>query len=199
MKHIIDARGLACPQPVINTKNALGSHDKVITIVDNNTAVENITRMAQSNGCSISSETKNDGIYITVKKNDPRSTAGSSAPEVVSCTPTGPRVLVLSQDVMGRGNDDLGQILIKSFFHTLAETKPAPDAIIFLNSGVKLVADGSPVIDDIRLLENNGVRILACGTCLDFFKLKDTLVAGAISNMYEIKELMLTSSSTINL
>jgi intracellular sulfur oxidation DsrE/DsrF family protein len=74
-----------------------------------------------------------------------------------------------------------------------------PDAIVFYNSGVKLVVSGSEVIDDIKALEQKGIRLLACGTCLDFFNVKDQLQAGAVSNMYEIKELMLTSGSTINL
>lgn len=201
MNHIVDARGCACPQPVIDTKKALVTHDEVITIVDNHTAVENIRRMAQNAGCAASVEKRNDGIYITLKKSGPSgvSTSKKTNNSNYSSAPAGPRVLVISQDVMGRGNDDLGHILIRSFFHTLAETLPAPDCIIFFNSGVKLVADGSEVIDDIRLLEKNGVKILSCGTCLDYFQLKDTLAAGSVSNMYEIKEMMLTASSTINL
>lgn len=103
------------------------------------------------------------------------------------------------QDVMGKGDDALGRILMKSFFHTLAETRPVPDTIIFFNSGVKLLVDGSEAFEDIKRLEQNGVKILACGTCLDYFKLKDRLLAGSISNMYDIKEMMLTASSTINL
>jgi selenium metabolism protein YedF len=199
MKKIVDARGLTSPQPVIETKKALESNDEVITIVDNQSALENIVRMAKNIGCVIDSSKKDDGIYITLKKSgthypSPSDTSDSSG---YSWAPAGTRVLVFSQDVMGRGDDDLGRILIKSLFHTLAETKPAPDSMIFFNTGVKLVADGSEVIDDIRLLEKNGVRVLACGTCLDYFKIKDRLAAGTVSNMYEIKELMLTASSTV--
>jgi selenium metabolism protein YedF len=199
MKKTVDARGLACPQPVIDTKKALESNDEVITIVDNLTALENISRMAKSTGCTIDSLKKEDGIYITIKKTGTPSPSPSDTTDTsrYSCSPAGPRILVFSQDSMGRGDDELGRILIKSFFHTLAETKPVPDGMIFLNTGVKLVADGSEVIDDIRLLEKNGVRVLACGTCLDYFKLKDRLAAGTVSNMYEIKELMLTASSTV--
>ena len=201
MTYRIDARGLACPEPVIITKKALSSNDEVMTIVDNKTALENITRMAENSGCTIRSEEKNDGIYITVKKSSipAPSPSGEMNNACRPPEPAGPRVLVMSQDVIGRGNDDLGRILVASFFHTLAETTPAPDVIIFLNSGVKLVADGSQVIEDIRLLEKNGIKILACGTCLDFFNLKEKLAAGRVSNMYEIKELMLTASSTVNL
>jgi selenium metabolism protein YedF len=200
MIHRIDARGLACPQPVINATKALETHDSIIVIVDNTTALENIRRMANSRGCTVSDEKKSDGIYIVVeKKGASDELPGKEQSPVADCSITGPRVLVISQDVMGKGDDDLGAILIKSFFHTLAETEPSPDTIIFFNSGVRLVAEGSEVLDDIRILEQKGKKILACGTCLDFFKIKDKLKAGSVSNMYEIKELMLSATSTINL
>jgi selenium metabolism protein YedF len=201
MHYTVDARGLACPQPVINTRKALETHERVVAIVDNETALENIRRMARGLGCAISEEKKNDGIYVHLEKTgaDPMSSQKDHSEKAYSCSTNGPRVLVLSQDVMGKGDDALGRILMKSFFHTLAETRPVPDTIIFFNSGVKLLVDGSEVIDDIKLLEQNGVAILACGTCLDYFKLKDRLIAGSISNMYDIKELMLSASSTINL
>lgn len=196
----IDARGLACPQPVINATKALENHNDIMVIVDNATALENIRRMANSKGCSVSEEKKNEGIYIVLKKSGiPETAPGTDHTAAYECPSPGPRVLVISQDVMGKGDDVLGTILIKSFFHTIAETEPSPDVILFLNSGVKLVVDGSEVLDDIKILENKGKIILACGTCLDFFKIKDRIKAGSVSNMYEIKELMLTASSTINL
>ena len=201
MDHTIDARGLACPQPVINTRKALETHERVVAIVDNETALENIRRMARGLGCAISEEKKSDGIYIHLEKtgNVPMTSQKEHPEETYSCSASRSQVLVISQDVMGKGDDELGRILMKSFFHTLAETRPVPDTIIFFNSGVKLLVDGSEAIDDIKLLEQTGVAILACGTCLDYFKLKDRLIAGSISNMYDIKELMLTASSTINL
>jgi selenium metabolism protein YedF len=200
MNHEEDARGLASPQPVINAAKALETHDSIIVIVDNATALENIRRMANSRGCMVSDEKKSDGIYIAVeKKSLSGELPGKDQSPVTDCSMPGPRVLVLSQDVMGKGDDDLGAILIKSFFHTLAETEPSPDTIIFFNSGVRLVAEGSEVLDDIKLLEQKGKKILACGTCLDFFNIKDKLKAGSVSNMYEIKELMLSAISTINL
>ena len=201
MKHTVDARGLACPQPVINTRKALETHERVVAIVDNDVALENIRRMARGLGCTITEEKKSDGIYINIEKTGsvPSSFPKIDSEEASSCTTPRSRVLVISQDVMGKGDDALGRILMKSFFHTLAETQPVPDTIIFFNSGVKLLVDGSESIEDIKLLEQNGVAILACGTCLDYFKLKDRLIAGSVSNMYDIKELMLTASSTINL
>ncbi|OHD64177.1 MAG: hypothetical protein A2176_00870 [Spirochaetes bacterium RBG_13_51_14] len=201
MKQVVDARGLACPQPVINARRALEAHSDIVAIVDNQTAVENLRRMAKSLGCSVSEEKKSDGIYLHLEKtgSGPMPSAAGNPEPVYSCAEPGTRVLAISQDVMGNGDDELGRILIKSFFHTLAETPPVPDAIIFFNSGVKLVVEGSEIIDDIKNLELKGAKILACGTCLDYFKMKDKLKAGAVSNMYDIKELMLGAGSTITI
>jgi selenium metabolism protein YedF len=200
MPQTVDARGLDCPLPVINASKALENNDTIMVIVDNSTAIENIRRMSENKGYAISSDTRKDGIYITIDKTLSKVASTNSIGAVSPVFENnGMRVLVVSQDTMGKGSDDLGKVLIKSFFHTLAETDPSPDTLIFLNSGVKLVAGGSEVIEDIKVLEHKGKRILACGTCLDFFKLKEKLLAGKISNMYEIKELMLTASSTINL
>jgi selenium metabolism protein YedF len=201
MKPQVDSRGLACPQPVINTKKALEKNDAVVAIVDNDTAVENIRRMAKSMGCTVMEAVKEDGIYITIEKTGSSNAAAhkSESPAGVSRTPGQASLLVISQDVMGKGDDNLGQVLIKSFFHTLAETAPVPEVIVFLNSGVKLVAHGSEVIEDIKSLEQKGVKILACGTCLDYYKLKDKILAGSISNMYEIKDLMLSGRPVVNI
>jgi selenium metabolism protein YedF len=200
MLHRVDARGLACPQPVINASKALETHDSIIVIVDNQTALENIQRLAKSKGCSVSDERKSDGIYISLEKQGSAQNAVANKQEERQTFPIrDERVLVISKDVLGNGDDALGAILMKSFFHTIAETAPSPDVIIFINSGVKLLAVGSAVLEDIQILENRGIRILACGTCLDYFTLKDNIRAGSVSNMYEIKELMLTASSTITL
>ncbi len=193
MSQIIDARGLSCPQPVVNSRKALEAHDTIITIVDNMTAVENIRRMAASMKCIVSEEKKVDGFYITIDRpsGEPGNPSQSAAAIDSSCPGSVGRVLVISQDVMGKGDDALGTILIKSFFHTLAETAPVPKTIIFFNSGVRLVAEGSEVLEDIRALEKSGAAILSCGTCLDYFKIKDKLGAGKVTNMYEIKDLLI--------
>jgi selenium metabolism protein YedF len=197
MSQIVDARGLACPQPVVQSRKALEKHDTIVTIVDNMTAVENIRRMAASLKCIISEEKKVDGYYLTVvKPSESHGTAEATTSAAdTSCSILSQRVLVISQDVMGRGDDNLGKILIKSFFHTLAETSPAPDIVVFFNTGVRLVAEGSEVLEDILALEKTGARILSCGTCLDYFNIKDLLGAGSVTNMYEIKELLLGGSS----
>jgi len=110
-----------------------------------------------------------------------------------------PVIIVIGSDTMGRGNDELGGILIKSFIHTLIETSPRPDTMIFLNTGVNLTLTGSDVIEDLQMLTDNGVDILVCGTCLDFFDVKDKLCVGVASNMYEIAEIMLGAKRLVQI
>jgi selenium metabolism protein YedF len=115
--------------------------------------------------------------------------------EVVS----GPLILVVSSDIMGRGDAELGNILVRAFFHTLGEVEPLPQTIIFFNAGVKLACQGSPGLDDLRALENSGIEMLVCGTCLGYFELKEELGVGQVSNMYDIAEAMLRGGKVVNL
>jgi selenium metabolism protein YedF len=196
MKQTIDCRGLACPQPVINAKKALETADEVEVIVDGDTSSGNVRRMAESLGCTVTEKDNDGAILLSIKR------IGSPAPASqtgrITCATYGPRVLLVSQNVMGKGDDELGTILVQSFFHTMAETPSSLDIIIFLNSGVKLAVKGSETLEDIRALELRGIRVLACGTCLDFFKIKDKLAVGTVSNMYDIKDLMMTASSVVS-
>lgn len=199
MSTIVDARGLACPQPVIKTRAALQAHDAVTTIVDNATSQQNVTRMAQKAGCTVTAETRDDGIYLAIRKpvaaTQPAGQAASAAP-----APTGgPLALTVPSEFMGRGDEDLGHILIRAFFHTLGEVQPLPDTIIFFNSGVKLVVADSPVLDDLRALADQGISILACGTCLGHYGLKDQVAVGEVSNMYTIAETLLGAGRVVSL
>ena len=201
MVHLVDARGAACPQPVIRTRNALKEHDEVTTIVDNETSQHNVAKMAEKLGFSVQIEPKEDGIYLHIAKSDKRDAEAHVHP----ATPTpaapvaGALVLVVADERMGRGEPELGDILIRAFFHTLSEVSPMPDTIIFFNSGVKLVAEGSPVVDDLLALRDAGIEILACGTCLGFYDLKDAVKVGEISNMYTIAETLLRAGKIVNL
>jgi selenium metabolism protein YedF len=113
---------------------------------------------------------------------------------------SGPLVLVVPSEVMGRGEHaELGGILIRSFFHALGEVGPTPAVILFFNSGVKLVAQGSPVLEDLRALAERGVEILACGTCLGYYNLTNQVAVGEVSNMYTIAETMLGADRTVYL
>jgi selenium metabolism protein YedF len=188
MKKIIDAKGLACPQPVVLTKKALETETSVTVLVDNETAKENIKRLAENSGCTLSISQGNDGIFSIdlVKTGSSISPASSADEKKNSPKNTGPDVFVIASDIMGRGNDELGTALMKAFIHTITDLDKLPDTMIFYNTGVKLAAKDSDVIDDLKTLEQSGVEILICGTCANFFNIKEDIAAGIISNMYDI-------------
>ena len=196
MTTVVDARGLACPQPVIKTRHAMQGADQVVTLVDNDTAVTNVSRMAQKAGWQV--KVTSEGEEYRIEMAGP---ADKPEPLPVGRTEpsAGPLVLVVSAEMMGRGNEELGHILIRSFFHTLGEVEPRPDRIILFNTGVRLACEGSAVLDDLCALEAEGVEILACGTCLGYFELKEKLAAGRVSNMYEIAEAILGAGKVVNL
>ena len=191
----VDARGLACPQPVIATKRALDSLDAgtVTTIVDNAVAKENVMKFARASHCDVS-VSENGGLYtLVITKGD-----GGSPPPAATAAKAGSQVFLMTRDTLGHGSEELGAVLMKSFFFTMTELEPPPRAVLFLNGGVRLTLRGSPVLEHIRNLEGRGVEIISCGTCLDYFGLKDELAAGSIGNMYTIMEL-LTADKAITL
>lgn len=194
----IDARGLACPQPVIRTRKAMEQADLVVTLVDNEAARTNVSRMAEKAGWHVEVTTEGDDFNISLAKGD---ALPQAQPVVVGLAEAvnGPLVLVVSSDVMGRGDDELGRILVRSFFHTLGEVEPLPQTIIFFNSGVRLACEGSRVLDDLCALAEQGIEILVCGTCLGFYELTDKLDVGQVSNMYDIAETMLGAGKVVQL
>ncbi len=188
MAELIDARGKSCPQPVILTKRALESHAEVTVIVDNDTAVENIKRLAASTQRAIDVAKQGDETYrLTITTpNVGAGTAAHPAASQAQSKVSGPTVFAISSDVMGRGNDELGRILMKAFIHTIIDLDTMPDIMVFYNTGVKLTADNSDVIDDLKTLEAKGVVMLVCGTCVNYFEIKGRTAVGSISNMYDI-------------
>ena len=190
---IVDARGLSCPQPVVLAKQALESNKQVKVIVDNETALENVKRLGNKLGCDVKVEKKKDKTYeINLKRKAGATDTKEEFVHSYSTTPaiSGPFVIVFAEDKMGRGNDELGAVLIKAFLHTVAGQAQKPDVMIFYNTGVKLTVQGSDVLDDLKKLESEGVQILVCGTCLNYFEVKNKLAAGIVSNMYDIVETM---------
>jgi len=124
----------------------------------------------------------------------------ASEPEQVSVrAETGPTVLLVASEAFGRGTEELGQLLMRSFLHTLSELSSRPERVILVNSGVKLVIEGSEVVDDLRVLEEQGTEILACGTCLGYYEIKDKVAVGQISNMYEIASTLLGAGKIVAL
>jgi selenium metabolism protein YedF len=190
---IVNARGLSCPQPVVLAKQAIEAHEQVKVIVDTDTALENVKRLGTKLGCDVKVEKKNDGTY-EINLTRKAGSVGTKDDFVPSCSTTpansGPFVIVISANTMGRGNDELGSVLIRAFLHTVVEQSQKPNIMVFYNTGVKLTVQGSEVLDDLKQLESAGVQLLVCGTCLNYFEIKDKLSAGTVSNMYDILDTM---------
>lgn len=200
MKKEVDARKQACPKPVIMTKKALDeiADGVVITIVDNEVAKENVSKLAKSLNYDYTVEKGQENeYYIHITKGE----IVEEANENNACIPNTFKdmVILFTTDKLGQGSDELGSILMKGYIYTLTESTPFPSALLFLNNGVRLTVEGSPVLDDLKKLQSEGVEILSCGTCLDFYNLKDKLSVGEITNMYTIVEKMKNATNTITL
>lgn len=190
---IIDARGLACPMPVINTKKILDQMAEgcVTTIVDNDSAKENVIALARSLYCEVDVQQKENEFYIEItKKEASLHTEGQR---------TGNIVIYVSSSEIGHGSSELGQILMKSFMFTLFESEEVPGSLLFVNSAVYLTCENSPVLEYLMNLQKRGVEILSCGTCLDYFKIKEKLCVGQVTNMYTILEKMNKADKVISL
>lgn len=192
----IDARGLACPKPVINTKKELDKLENgVIRVtVDNTMAKENIIKLSKSSNCESSVlREEEDLIVVEIIKGENIKIEEDTKVDLDN------KCIFISSDKMGQGNDELGEILIKGYIYTLTETKPYPKHIVFVNSGVRLTTVNEATVENLKILESNGVEILSCGTCLDYYNLKESLQVGTVTNMYNIVEVMNNSLQTISI
>lgn len=187
---IVNAAGLACPQPVVLAKQAIEANEQVKVIVDNETALENVKRLGAKLGCDVLSAAKAGGsvFEVTLTRKAGVTVPANDIPEkgTTSGAVSGPFVIVCAEDKMGRGSDELGSVLIRAFLHTIAGQAEKPDVMIFYNTGVKLTLQGAETLDDLKELAAAGVEILVCGTCLNYFDAKDQLGVGLVSNMYDI-------------
>ncbi|MFA4919983.1 MAG: sulfurtransferase-like selenium metabolism protein YedF [Thermodesulfovibrionales bacterium] len=200
----IDARGLPCPQPVIKTKEAYAKAkgDALVIIVSTVESRDNVARFLKHSGAEIDRiEEKGGEFYIYTKEMQKTGTVDIN-PEEYVCTPqqagTGTTVFI-NKDRIGHGSDELGNNLVRAFIATIKDLSVQPKAICFMNSGVKLTVKGSETLPYLKELEEKGVELLVCGTCLGYFNLKEQLGAGRISNMYDISETMLKSSKVITI
>lgn len=192
----VDARGLACPKPVINTKKELDKIEQgiVIAIVDNEIAKQNILKLANSLNCEANIiKEEQDLISIEIKKGENVIIERQKQEELED------KCIFISSNKMGNGNDELGEVLMKGFIYTLTESKPYPKHILLVNSGVKLSTENHDTVGNLKILEEAGVEILSCGTCLDYYGLKESLKLGSVTNMYTIVDIMKNSSQTITL
>lgn len=201
MNKKIDARGLACPKPVILTKKEIENikEGTITTIVDNEISRDNLSKFAKSLELEFKVEEDMDGNFeVSIIKGGGDFSPSPKKVKPLEKSEEGP-LIVIPSDLMGTGDFQLGKVLMKSFIYTVSETKPYPKAILFYNNGVKLTVKTSPVLEDLILLDKAGVEIISCGTCLDFYNLKDELGVGEISNMYTIYEKMKESHNTITI
>ena len=194
MRQTLDFVGKACPIPVVETKKALVGlkpEDVLEVLVDNNIAVQNLSKMAAQKKLVLSTEKKDEQLYQVTLTLTSESQLDNSATEMVSCVPdlgAGPTIVVLSSDKMGEGDEKLGHILIKGFLYALTQLEVLPKTILMYNNGVKLAVEGSESLADLKLLETQGVEVLSCGTCLNHYQLTEKLGVGTITNMYTIVE-----------
>ncbi|HIZ80499.1 MAG TPA: sulfurtransferase-like selenium metabolism protein YedF [Candidatus Mediterraneibacter pullistercoris] len=210
----VNAIGDICPIPVVKTKKALGELNgpgEIEVLVDNETAVKNVTKMAKSSGASAESEQLGEKQYrvlITVgeaaaqqvqsAKNSAAQPQGQDQQETAAgCRTCMGTVVAVGSDRMGEGSEELGRILIKSFIFALTQLDDLPDKILFYNGGAKLTVEGSESLEDLKTLEEQGVEIQTCGTCLDYYGIKDQLAIGGVTNMYSIVETLQNAMSVI--
>ena len=127
--------------------------------------------------------------------------AGEETAECIPCQPvsekTGNTIVVLSSDCMGEGDEVLGRALMKGFIYALMSQEGLPDTVIMYNGGARLPVEGSESLEDLKLLESQGVEILTCGTCLNHYGLTEKLSVGGVTNMYVICEKMLQAEKVV--
>ncbi len=189
----LDCLGLPCPQPVLRAKEALDQGAETVTVlVDNEASRQNLLRFARSQGHRAESSAQDSdrfSITISAVSGTPRQPFDAAG---FSCATTRPPglVYVIYSDSMGRGSDELGWAMLQTYIQTIRDVQPLPSKILLYNSGVKLVTSASGALEALRQLQELGVEILACGTCLDYFRLKSAIQVGQISNMHEIMSAM---------
>lgn len=194
MKKIVDAKGLPCPQPVIKAKEVLKemTEGTVEVLVDNEIAVQNLMKLGGYLGLKPVSEKLSEEEF--------RVSYDVTERKAETCIPDARRkgqVVVISSDCMGSGDDELGRQLMKGFLYAQTQLDVMPDTVLLYNGGAKLSAEGSQSVEDLRSLEAQGVEILTCGTCLNFYGLSEKLAVGNVTNMYDIAEKLSGASSVI--
>lgn len=189
-----DYRGLACPAPVIKTKQALerAGGAPVTVMVDDGAPRENILRFARTRGCGVQEKACDNGWQITLAPDSSRQ------PEQPLAS-SGHQAILIGSDRFGDGADELGRLLMKNFIITLLELPILPESIFFINSGVLLTTEGSELLEPLHKLAAAGVGVFSCGVCLDYFGLRDKLAAGSVTNMFTIAEKMLAAGNPLRI
>ena len=198
MSPIIDARGKACPTPVIMAKKAISAGESTFTVlVDNTTAVENLKRLAENQGFDAAAA-EAEGVFSVAFTR----TGCAACEEVVNSplpAPGGDWAVFVGRDIIGDGDRELGTNLMRMFFYTLSQGEDKPGAVLFMNAGVKLPTLDEQVVEHLKALSAVGVEILVCGTCLNFYGLTEQLRVGTVSNMYDIVTRMQKAGKVVSL
>lgn len=212
MNKLVDARGLACPLPVVNAKKAteeMKDGGILTVLVDNEIAVQNLQKFAKQKGFESTGEKKAEKEYeVTIQVNTTKELVVKQEKEIeeisteeeIACSPDSRKkgmVVVLSANVMGTGDEKLGKALMKAFVFAVTKQDYLPETILCYNTGAYLTCEGADTLEDMKVLEAEGVNILTCGTCLDFYGMKEKLAVGTVTNMYEIVEKMETAKTIV--
>jgi selenium metabolism protein YedF len=188
----VDARGLPCPRPVVETKKALDEIQTgtVTVLVDSPESRDNVARFAGSQGCRVEVHEEEGVFHLTIVKERNSEVPGDKK---------GTIIVLITSDLFGTGDERLGEILMKAFLNTLWDAKTRPDKLIFINSAVNLTTAGSDVLDTLKLLEKEGVQVFSCGTCLEYYRLREKLSVGSVTNMYDTVDSLLSADKIIKL
>jgi len=199
----IDARGMQCPRPIIETKKALKETETGVSfdvLIDNETSLGNVCKFLDDNGCSHHKHKEKGYWRLTVFAGE---TNIVDKPEDEYCSvevtsaPAGRYVVAITSDAMGEGDETLGKRLMTSFVNLLTELDNIPSAVLCYNAGVKLALPGSPVLETLAELEKRGVEVILCGTCIEFYGLTGKTVAGRTGDMYLIAGKLAEASSVV--
>lgn len=198
MKKIIDAKGKNCPMPVIMAKKEIDAGVKFFEIeVDNKIAVENLKKLANSQGFTTTIEENNGNFKVNF------SNGCEECEEVLAKVegkkPLGNWTIFVNKEIIGTGDDELGKSLMKMFIYTISEGEDLPKSILFMNGGVKVPALNEQAIEHLKVLQYKGVELLVCGACLNFYGLEEKLEVGRVSNMYDITNAMKEASKVITI
>lgn len=186
----VNAIGLVCPVPVIMTKKALNSIEEgeVSVLVDNETAKENLEKLAKEMGYSYVSSKKDENIQVVITKTLEIKEETKEEENIV---------VVIDSDEMGKGDRELGEVLIKGFVYSLTEMETLPKTIILYNKGVFLATKNENTIEDLKKLETMGVEVISCGTCVNYYGLQDSLKVGTLTNMYTILDRQMKAKKVV--
>lgn len=187
----VNAIGDNCPIPVVKAKKAIEglTESAIVEIsVGNEIAVQNVTKMINQKNLESTCEKVGENHYVIKVQCGDVVESEATKEAVTAIVKEEKMIVVLSSDKMGEGDEELGKVLIKGFIYAITQLDKYPKAVLLYNSGVKLSSEGSDSIEDLKMLEEHGVEILSCGTCLNFYNLQDKLQVGKLTNMYSIVE-----------